>query len=98
VAKSKQPAKSVPKPKSTATKGKNTTKKVFADHNDNAEDSGMDVDEARGVSDAGAPGPSNSSKKKVKTASETYTMVCTRLMQSAMFFETSSALTNRTYP
>lgn len=70
-----------PKPKSstvkTATKSKTATKKVLADIDDNAEDSGMDVDDAIDVSDddhvVSAGNGNTAAPAKKKTASEMYT-------------------------
>lgn len=76
-----------PKPKSstvkTATKSKTATKKVLADIDDNAEDSGMDVDDAIDVSDddhvVSAGNGNTAAPAKKKTASEMYTKVTHRL-------------------
>ena len=73
--KAKPASKAPVKPKATTTKAKIAPKKVLADHNDNTDDGGVDVDLAHVPESSGA-GPSAPEKKKTKTASETYTMVC----------------------
>jgi len=75
--------KSVPKPELAVTKAKAkavTKKKILVDHNDNAEDSSMDVDVGNDVSDHDEPSTSAQKVRatgpgKKKTVSETYTKV-----------------------
>ena len=80
--KTKAAPKPAAKPRSAApTKGKAKAapkKKVLADHDDNAEESGMDVDGGKDASDDDYHKPSTSEQpaKKKKTASETYQKVC----------------------
>ena len=87
---SKAPAKPKPspkvakpaRPKANAVKSKVAVKKkVLADHDDNAEDSAMDVDADEEISDEDESGPSvpkGPVNEKKKTASETYTKVRSR--------------------
>lgn len=75
----KAPAKPKPSASKTATKSKAAPKKVLADIDDNAEDSGMDVDNEIDASDddhtVSAQKGSTAAPAKKKTASETYTKV-----------------------
>ncbi|KAL0945575.1 hypothetical protein HGRIS_014735 [Hohenbuehelia grisea] len=69
----KAPAKSKTAAAKPVAKGK--AKKVLVDHDDNAEDSAMEVDDARDEADdtVGELPSAKSAPKKKKTASETYT-------------------------
>lgn len=79
LAKAKAAPKAAAKPKPATTKPKSKAplkKKVFTDHDNNAEDSAMDVDSDVEGDEVRAPTsqPQNPEKKK-KTATETYTKV-----------------------
>ena len=78
-------SKPAPKSKAASTKAKpaatksakGKAKQVLVDHDDNAEDSAMDVDAAAGESDDDVPPLTGQNKgpAKKKTASETYQKV-----------------------
>lgn len=79
VAKAKAAPKAATKPKTATTKPKSKAplkKKVFADHDNNAEDSIMDVDsDVEGDEMRASTSQTHNPEKKKKTATETYTKV-----------------------
>lgn len=79
LAKAKAAPKAAAKPKAATTKPKSKAplkKKVFADHDNNAEDSTMDVDsDVEGDEMRASTSQSQNPEKKKKTATETYTKV-----------------------